>query len=77
MDWDAGSGIRFHLKIFPNRQLQLKIVDNSVNLEVVMDYATLTLSELRSYAKAKGIKGISTLRKDKLIEKGFSIDQGF
>ena len=34
-----------------------------------MDYATLTLSELRSYAKAKGIKGISTLRKDKLIEK--------
>ena len=32
-------------------------------------YESLPLSELRQVAKARGLKGISTLRKDQLVER--------
>ena len=34
-----------------------------------MDFKEMTLLQLKAYAKEKGIRGISTLKKEQLVEK--------
>ena len=39
------------------------------NTEAGMDFKEMTLLQLKAYAKEKGIRGISTLKKEQLVEK--------
>ena len=45
-----------------------KVDSNSGNKEDVQDYSKMTVAELRELAKSKGVTGVSTMKKQELIE---------